>query len=193
MLRKFKSVLGSALILVAGAAYATSTEDEAKLTEDARRMAVKLLDQIRGEVVREMESSGPLRSIVVCKYSAPELTSVLSRQNGVRLTRVSLKPRNRSIGEPDAWEQQVLLDFERRLSRGEKIEALDHAEVVHEPAGRYFRFMKAIPMGQACVSCHGTNISEATKASLAVEYPYDKAVDFSIGQIRGAVSVKKPL
>lgn len=186
-------IFGLTLLLFAGGAHPAPGEEEARLTEESRRIATKLLDQLRGEVVREMESSGPLRSIVVCKYSAPELTSMLSRQNGIRVTRVSLKPRNRSIGEPDAWEQQVLLDFEKRLSKGEKIEAIDHAEIVHEPIGRYFRFMKAIPMGQACVSCHGPNVSDAIRSMLATEYPHDKAIDFTVGQIRGAVSVKKPL
>ena len=53
--------------------------------------------------------------------------------------------------------------------------------------------MKAIPLGSACTSCHGPNISDAIKSLLGAEYPFDKAVDFSVGQVRGAASVKKPL
>jgi hypothetical protein len=58
-----------------------------------------------------------------------------------------------------------------------------------------FRYAKAIPMGQPCMACHGpvSGLSDAVKAQLATEYPFDRAVDFQLGQIRGAVSVKKSL
>ena len=73
------------------------------------------------------------------------------------------------------------------------LSANDAVEVVTEPAGRYFRYMKAIPMGQPCLPCHGpvATLSEGVKAQLAAEYPHDRAVDYQIGQVRGAVSIKK--
>lgn len=174
---------------------ASAEEDLRHLVDDARKAAVQILTQIRGEVTKEMERTGPIRAIVVCKYSAPEITSVVSRQTGMRVTRVALRVRNRALGEADAWEQQALLDFEKRLSRGEKIETLEASEIINEPAGKMFRYVKAIPMGQPCMACHGpvSGLSDAVKAQLAAEYPFDRAVDFHVGQIRGAVSVKKSL
>lgn len=100
---------------------------------------------------------------------------------------------NRATGEPDAWEQGILLDFERPISNCEKAADLEHAAIVQEPLGRCFRYMKAMPMGSACTSCHGSNISDAIKSLLGAEYPFDNAVDFAVGQVRGATSVKKPL
>jgi hypothetical protein len=170
-------------------------DDTRRMTDEARRLSSRLLDQIRGELTKEMERSGPLRSIIVCKYSAPELTSAASRQAGYRVTRVSLRPRNPALGTPDVWEQQALIDFEKRVGRGEKVDSLEHIEVVSEPMGRFFRYIKAIPMGQPCLTCHGPNenISEALKAQIGVEYPNDKAVDFKPGQIRGAITIKRQL
>lgn len=188
-----------AVALLAGlcpAVFATEHESPKEiraLTEEGRRLTTKIVDQIRGELVTELERTGPLRAIVVCKYSAPEVTSRLSRLHGVRLTRVSLRPRNRSIGDADAWEQQVLLNFEKRVAQGEKIETLEHAEVVHEPAGHFFRYMRAIPVTAACLACHGSNLSDGVKAQLAAEYPQDKGADYQVGQVRGAVSLKKAL
>lgn len=192
-MRRMGSVLLAAIGMFLAPVAGASDDEVRKLTEDARKLATRILDQIRGEVVRELENGGPLRAVTVCKYSAPEITSTISRQSGVRVTRVSLKPRNRATGEPDAWEQGILLDFEKRVSKGEKAADLEHASIVQEPLGRYFRYVKAIPMGSACTACHGANISDAVKSMLAAEYPYDKAVDFAVGQVRGAVSVKKPL
>jgi hypothetical protein len=165
------------------------------LVDEGRTLATQIVSQVRGELVKELERTGPLRAITVCKYSVPEITSSMSRQTGMRVTRVSLRPRNKALGDPDAWEQKVLLDFEKRAAKGEKIEGLEYHELVDEPAGRYFRYMKAIAMAQPCMACHGplNQISEGVRAQLAAEYPLDRAIDYQLGQVRGAVSVKKLL
>lgn len=163
------------------------------LTDESRQLAATIIDQIRGELVSELERTGPLRAILVCKFSAPEITSRLSRQHGMRITRVALRARNPSVGEADAWEQRVLLDFEKKAAQGTKLDGLDHAEVVTEPNGRYFRYMRAITTGAPCLMCHGTKLSEAVKAQLRIDYPLDRGADYELGQLRGAVSIKKNL
>lgn len=185
------------LALAAGLLPAVASGDEGlkAFADEARKVSAQLLGQVRGELVKELERTGPVRAITVCKYSVPELSSNISRQTGWRVTRVALRPRNPALGHPDAWEQKVLLEFEKRLAKGEKAEALEFAEAVVEPAGKAYRFMKAIPMLPACLACHGPaeQLSEGVRAQLATEYPHDRAVDYSVGQVRGAVSVKKPL
>jgi hypothetical protein len=124
---------------------------------------------------------------------APEIAGKLSRQMGARVARVSLKTRNPLLGTPDAWEQRVLADFDRRATAGEKPEALEVSEVVAEPAGRYFRYMKAIPVQPLCLTCHGAPEAVAVEVRdrIATEYPHDRALGYSAGQIRGAVTVKQ--
>ena len=177
-------------------AFAAHGQDDAlrPFTEQSRKASAELIRQIGGEMRKEVESTGPMRAVMVCKYTAPEVASSLSRLNGMRVTRVSLKPRNPALGYPDVWEQNVLLDFERRQARGEKVETMEHTELVSEPTGRFLRYMKAIPTGKVCLACHGPadQISDAVKAQIANEYPHDRAVGFAEGSIRGAVSVKKP-
>lgn len=189
-----RSGLGVLLVALGLGASAADDEVRARYADEARKAATQVMTQIRAELMREMERTGPIRSIVVCKYSAPEMTSAVSRQTGMRVTRVSLRPRNRALGEPDPWEQQVLLDFEKRLAKGEKVDGLETSEAVTEPAGRFFRYMKAIPVAQPCLACHGpvASMSEGVKAQLAQEYPHDRAVNYELGQIRGGVSVKRP-
>ena len=187
------------ILAAAGLAAATTVPaqdaDSRRVAEETRKVAGDLVAQIRGELVKELEFSGPLRAVIVCKYTVPEITSNLSRKTGWRVTRVTLKPRNPALGSADAWEQRVLLDFEKRAERGEKTDAMDFGEVVAEPAGRFYRYAKALPMSNVCASCHGTadRISGAVKSLIESEYPHDRATGFSTGQIRGAVSVKRPL
>ena len=94
-----------------------------------------------------------------------------------------------------AWEQKVLAEFDARAAKGDDPAKLEFAEVVTEPAGQYFRYMKALPVQPLCLSCHGgaTDVAPAVKAKLGTEYPHDKATGYSAGQIRGAITIKRPL
>lgn len=174
---------------------ASGDDDVKRYVVESRKASLQILQQIRGELIRELEASGPLRAVIVCKYVAPEITSGVSRKTGWRVSRVSLRPRNPALGAPDPWEQRVLADFEQRQARGEKAETLEQHEVVTEPAGRYFRYMRAITMTQTCVACHGPGegLTEATKGQILAEYPHDKAFGYTMGQVRGAVTVKRLL
>jgi hypothetical protein len=182
-------------LLAVFASAALAQPPNKALVEESREVANRIAGQVRDELVRELERTSPIRAITVCKYSVPEITSNISRQTGLRVTRVALRPRNRALAEPDAWEQQVLLDFEKRVAKGEKADALEHHEIVTEPAGRAFRYMKSIAVSQPCMLCHGpvNQLSEGVRAQLLLEYPNDKAVEYQVGQVRGAISIKKPL
>lgn len=165
------------------------------LTAEARRAADSLIAMIKGELVQALETSGPLKGIVVCKYSVPELTSVMSRRTGWKVSRVSLRTRNAALGVPDVWEQEGLLRFEERAARGEKPDLMEVAEIVEEPAGRFFRYLRVLPAEPVCATCHGppATLSEAVKAQLAAEYPFDRGAAHDPGLVRGAVTVKRPL
>lgn len=191
----WRAILGAAGLAAAVAAAAQDTAEVRRIADETRKAAAELVAQVRGALTKELEYSGPMRAVVVCKYTVPELTSALSRRTGWRVTRVSLRPRNPALGSPDPWEQRVLLDFEKRAERGEKADTLDFGEVVVEPAGRYYRYMKALPMAPVCVSCHGPDeaMTGAVRSLLETEYPHDRARGFAIGQVRGAVTVKRPL
>ncbi len=169
--------------------------DEAQMSEQARQTAMQLIKQLSGELQKQISSGGPESAISVCKEKAPAIAGELSRSTGWRVTRVSLKTRNPLLGTPDEWEQGALKILEQRLAAGAKPETLEFAQVVEEPAGKVFRYMKALPVQPLCTACHGTPdaISDAVKARLAVEYPHDKATGYKPGMIRGGISIKRPL
>jgi len=169
-------------------------DQDANLAQ-SRALSSQLAQLLGAELKREIANGGPARAIETCRTLAPEIASRLSRENGVRLTRVSPKTRNPLLGTPDAWEQGVLRNFEQRLAAGEQPEGLEFAETIDEPQGRYFRYMKAIPVQPLCLSCHGTSevISKEVAGALAQQYPHDVARGYLPGQLRGAFSVKKAI
>jgi hypothetical protein len=182
-------------LAITAAAWASAESPPPAALAEARKASAELVASIRGELVKAIEASGPLRAIIVCKYTVPEVASAVSRKYGARVTRVSLTPRNPALGWGDTWEQRVLMDFDQRVARGEKADELESAEIVSEPTGRFVRYMKALPMTQACVHCHGPKeqLSESIREQLAHDYPHDQAIGVALGKVRGAVSYKKPL
>ncbi|WP_217125939.1 Tll0287-like domain-containing protein [Hydrogenophilus thiooxidans] len=162
---------------------------------ESRAVTQALVNQLGGELKKALAAGGPPQAIPVCSEIAPKIVSALSAQYGWQVRRVSLKVRNPLIGMPDAWEQRQLAEFDRRVAAGEKAEGLEVAEVVSEPAGRYFRYMKALPVGSLCLNCHGSDatVSSETAAALAANYPHDRARGYREGEVRGAVSIKRPL
>lgn len=158
----------------------------------ARTATQQLMQQIGGELKREFALSGTLRSVIVCKYTAPEVSSTVSKRYGAQVRRVSLRVRNPALGTPDPWEQRQLLDFDRRAAAGEAADGIEASELIHEPAGWYYRYMKAIPVADVCLNCHGPSesLTAATSSQLAAEYPHDRAVGYQVGDVRGAVSYK---
>ena len=165
-----------------------------RLFDESRKVALKVSQDIRDQLVREMQKSGPLRSLLVCKYACPEILSGHSRKTGWKISAVSLRPRNSAHGTPDIWEQRVLFDFDRRVAKGEKAETLDYAEVVTEPQGRFYRYAVAIPVERPCLVCHGAadTLPDSVRAQLAIDYPFDKATGYKVGQVYGVVAIKRP-
>jgi hypothetical protein len=182
-------------LTIAGWAAAAGEEPPRAALEDARKASTELVTAARSELLKAIEASGPLRAIVVCKYTVPEIASAVSRRYGARVTRVSLTPRNPSLGWGDAWEQGVLMSFDERVAKGEKAEGMEYFETVTEPSGKFLRYMRVLPMQPACMHCHGPveQISESIRSQLSHDYPHDKALGLVVGKVRGAVTYKKPL
>jgi hypothetical protein len=194
----FLKLMGIALLVaLAGQSPAAGQDDAGRQAalEEARKASTELVTSVRSELLKAIEASGPLRAIVVCKYTVPEIASAVSRKYGARVTRVSLTPRNPSLGWGDAWEQKVLMGFDERVAKGEKADGMEHHEVVQEPAGKFMRYMRVLPMQPACMHCHGPadQVSESIRSQLSHDYPFDRAVGVALGKVRGAVTFKKPI
>jgi hypothetical protein len=169
-----------------------ATPDISVLASESREAADLLSARFR-ELSQSLVGTEVLRAIAVRRYSMPAIASDVSRKTGWKVAAVSLRPRNPALGTPDAWERAVLMQFEAKNRRGEKPEQLQHYEIVTEGSSRYFRYMKGIVLSQPCLTCHGNGIAPEVKAQLAKDYPHDRSTGYQVGEVRGAVSVKRPL
>ena len=190
MNKTIRIALSLALALAAAPAFA----DEDKMLSEARGVASGIPPKLLSVLEEEIKKSGPEGAIGVCREKAPAMAKAASEQTGWAIRRVSLKNRNPKA-VPDAWEEAVLKDFDKRTAAGEKPTGLEKGEVVTVDGKKIYRYMKALPTQDICLQCHGTpdRISPAVQAKLKDLYPNDKAVGYAPAEIRGAITLKKPI
>jgi hypothetical protein len=82
-----------------------------------------------------------------------------------------------------------------RAKAGENPATLERGEVVSVGNEKTYRYMKALPTNALCLSCHGAaeQMTPGIRAKLQALYPDDKATGYAVGQIRGALTLKRPL
>ncbi len=170
-------------------------EDATEREKAASEVATGFVKELGAAMTREMTKGGPTEAIKVCAELAPEIAGRLSREHGWRVTRVGTRVRNPLLGMPDAWEQRVLSEFVERAGKGETFSSMIRSEVVMEPGGQYYRFMKAIAVQPQCLLCHGPSeqIPGEIRNVLNKQYPFDTATGYKAGELRGAVSIKQPM
>lgn len=181
-------------LLLAACATTPNAEQQGKYADEARAAVGQFAKTLQGELKQAMQSGGPENAIDVCANKAPQITAAVGAEKGVSLRRVTEKSRN-PLSVPDAWEGQVLKEFEQKLAQGAKPDTLERYEVVKVGNTQTFRYMKGIVTQEVCMNCHGDKdtMAEGVKAKLAALYPNDQATGYKPNMLRGAVSLKKPL
>ncbi len=183
----FKGVVaGLGLFLLCGTAVA----DEAALKAKAAELTAEYAKELKAAMSGAMAKGGPLGALEVCNKQAPKIAADLSKSSGWSIGRTSLKPRN-AAAAPDDYERKIMEGFAARLARGEKPDTLVSAATVEGRGGKTFRFMKAIPTGEMCLTYHGANVAPELKQKIAQLYPKDQATGFKLGDLRGAFTLKK--
>jgi hypothetical protein len=181
------------LFLVLFATFNAFADDAARQAE-ARQVASAVPPKLLAVLNEQIAKGGPESAIAVCQEKAPQMAKAASEQSGWAIRRVSLRPRNPKA-VPDAWEQAALQDLDRRAAAGESPATLEKWEVVSTGERKEYRFMKALPVQPLCLSCHGPaeQLSPAVNAQLKALYPQDLGTGYAVGQIRGAMTLRKPM
>ena len=157
--------------------------------QEARELVKEFVGQLKPQLKKAMQEGGPTLAIESCATTAPAIADALAAQTGWEVRRVSLKTRNASRAEPDDWERSVLIKFDQRQAAGERSPTINFGEL----RGDYYRYMQAQGVDPVCLVCHGEQLTEPVKAMLDDYYPNEQATGYSLGQLRGAISLSKPM
>lgn len=167
-------------------------EVSANQTDGMRTIAAEFMKNLKSVLINQIQTNGLLKAVSVCSDTAQVLTNNFGLKKGVFIRRVSLKSRNPD-NLPDDFEKRILNKFELLKQNNELDDKTEHSEIVKEGEFSYLRYLKPILVGAECLNCHGkeNEISQDVKELIAQKYPDDKAVGYTVGDLRGAVSIKQ--
>ncbi|MEY5099087.1 MAG: hypothetical protein RJA36_1806 [Pseudomonadota bacterium] len=193
-----KSVLLAAALalpaLGAGVAHANDTAagTEPAWVSDARSVAAAIPPKLLQTLTAAIQQSGPAEAIGICRTEAPRMARAASEQTGWQIRRVSLRNRNPKA-VPDDWERQTLESFERSQASGVDASQLERWDSVTENGQSVRRYMRALPTQALCLQCHGKaeDLGAGVAQRLGQLYPDDRGTGYSVGQIRGAMTLRQ--
>lgn len=157
----------------------------ARAKEAANSLGGDLVQMLTGELKR----GGPAAAIAVCADSAQVRTRRHSAQ-GVDIRRVGTRVRN-AANAPDAADQAALEAFSAAIAQDRPLP--DTAFMVTTAEGtKELRYLRAIRIQEMCLACHGNpeQFAPDVRSVLKARYPDDQATGYSVGQLRGAISVR---
>jgi hypothetical protein len=190
MMRTLAAVL-AAFALGAPIAVSAAQPSEADL-QDARALAKEFMTSLKGELEAAIAEGGPVNAIAVCRGAAPGIAGEISSTSGWAVGRTAMKVRN-PRNAPSVRERAVLMKFMARAEKGEDLTKMESAAVIEEGDRRYLHYMKAIPTGGVCLTCHGSDLGPELEEAIQESYPADAATGFEAGELRGAFTFVKPL
>jgi hypothetical protein len=191
-----KTILVYAILIIISCLVGCTEDQTPTITESQlnqmRSTSMEFMKELKGILIKEIQQGGVLRAVAVCSDTAQLLTNNFGLQRGVFVKRVSFNNRNES-NFPDDYEKGILNKFAMMHKENNLTETFENIEIVSENGSKYLRYMKPIFIQAECLNCHGseTDMHQETKELIAEKYPKDKAINYKLGDLRGAVSLKK--
>ncbi len=178
------------LMLITTTVNATSKE---QMVEESKQAIKQFSQQLKNKLQQGMKAGGPVKALTICHSAAENISNKVSEQWGWKIARTSLKVRNIN-NTADDWEKKVLQDFQQRIKNGEAVAQLEFSAIIDVANSQpVFRYMKALPTQGMCLSCHGEQLSKDVAEKIHQLYPYDQAIDFRAGDIRGAFTITRQI
>ncbi len=151
---------------------------------EGRVIAKASFEALSQKLAQALETGGVPHALQFCHANADPLTDSLSAKYGVRIRRIAKQYRNPN-NAPDAQERALFDGFAAMKAGGRDLKTVDTALVL--APGRIL-FAKPILLQPQCVACHG-KVGETVTAEnyreIQKQYPGDRAVGFSPGDLRG--------
>lgn len=170
------------------AAGATPPIDPAVLR--GQQVAEAAFKELSGNLQQAIAKGGFTNAIEFCSEKAMPLTLAVARKEGVKLTRVSHRPRNPANAASDQ-ERTLIKKFQETASVNPP-----PAPVVELTGdGRRIFYAPITINNPLCLNCHGDpkqEIATDTLAAISRRYPKDQATGFKLNDVRGLWRITFP-
>jgi hypothetical protein len=192
-----KQIIISSVLLLSFL-FILCSEKKNEVSEDQlnamRTTSTDFMKELKGILIEQIQTGGVIQAVAVCSDTAQLLTNEFGVERGVFIKRVSMKNRNKN-NYPDDFEKRTLNRFELLKQNNELNNETEYAEIITEGDYKYLRYLKPILVQAECLNCHGnqTDMMPEVNNLIVEEYPQDKATGYKVGDLRGAVSIKKSI
>jgi hypothetical protein len=182
----------SLLFYYIGCSSEKQPEVSEELISEMRVNADEFMSGLRDILVGQIQKNGLVAAVSVCSDSAQILTNNFSVEKGIYIKRVSFNNRNAN-NTPDNFESEGLNYFQQILDKGNLDTLSEYFKVIEENDVKSLRYMKPILLQAPCLNCHGPKdqIIPDVLQVINNRYENDKAVNYQIGDLRGAISIQK--
>lgn len=179
-------------LFITGCSTEQKPEISAYIKSEMRKNANEFMSVLKDVLVSEIQQNGLVAAFSVCSDTAQVMTNNYSIEKGIFIKRVSFNYRNGN-NSPDLFETQGLSFFQSILKEGRLDSLSEYYSIVEENDVKYLRYMKPILVQAPCLNCHGmeTQIMPEVLSLIKNRYKNDKAKNYQIGELRGAVSIQK--
>jgi len=164
-----------------------SEEIPQNIIDTGEKVSKELLKQLGPKLKHEMKTNGPVAAAKFCHENAYILTEEvnLHQLEGVSVKRISLQERN-PANEPSATEKKVLEQM-HSLHKEKKLPAY-----LIEKEEKNYKYYKPLVINKpVCLKCHGDLSKDPELSAFMKEhYPLDKAVNYKMNDLRGAIVVE---
>jgi hypothetical protein len=159
------------------------TVDLNKLTplEKGAYYAAQTKQLLGQNLMGKIQKEGVENALIFCNENAISLTENKENEFNVSISRVSDKPRNKA-NQANEDETKLIAFYQSELAAGRE----PKGQIVRSPNGTNI-FHAPIVTNDMCLKCHGTKtyIDKNVFDKINLLYPNDKAVGYSINEVRG--------
>lgn len=181
--------IGLSLILSAFVADGAEPTNNPTATR-GQQVAAAAFKELAGNLQQAIATGGFTNAIEFCSEKAMPLTLAIAQKEGVKLQRVSHRPRNPANAASD-HEQALIRGFQASTNTG----AAPKPVVETTATGNEVFYAPIVINNPLCLRCHGDTREEIATDTLAVirqRYPKDRATGFKLNDVRGLWRIEFP-
>ena len=196
MIKKIIILIGISFFLFISCNKETKMDEKSleEYHQEFKKYTSDYLTGLKAVLKRNIKIGGPIKGVTVCADTASDLTDMFSDAIELKVKRVSFKNRNPN-NVPDEIEAKVLHKYEALLKKNKLTSGTETFGKYNLNGKEILRYMKPIIIEKKCLVCHGNKktIPKNVSKFLKIKYPNDKATNYSVGELRGVISITKEL
>jgi hypothetical protein len=146
-----------------------------------------LLKTLGKNLQKNMKDGGVMQALSFCSNEAYTITEDVNKKlpKGITVKRISNK--YRSPANAPQENEQLILDSLHKLKNAN---VLLPEQIIEKVDATTYKYYKPLVIDkQLCLQCHGKLDDIDLKRAIAQRYPLDKAMDYEMDDLRGAVVV----